>query len=105
MIENLLKPVNSWDELSNICTLIISDGANLLGVSYGQLSLLMFGILLPSATILFLASAGLALSGKKIARRIAMGLLGIGVIALAAFVALAIYALVFGSTWAHTSYV
>lgn len=104
MTENLLKPTNSWDELSNICTLIVSDGADLLGMSHGQLAVLLFGILLPTATLLFLVAAGLSLSGKKVARRIAMVILGLGVVSLAIFIGLIVYALVFGQTWAHTSY-
>lgn len=104
MIENLVKPTNSWDELSNIVTLIVSDGADLLGLSYGQLSLLLFGVLLPLSTILFMISAGLALSGKKVARRFAMVLFGLGVAALVSFVGLIVYAMVFGPTWAFTSY-
>lgn len=94
---------NSWDELSNICSSIMADGARLTGMSYGQFSLTMFGVLLPGAALFFLIAASLALSGKTVARRIAMVVLGLGVILLAAFIAAMAYAVICGSTWAYSS--
>lgn len=101
MPTRLIVPQNSSDELLNLSQLIMEDGAQLLGLTAGQFSLLLFGILLPGATIMFLTSASLALTRRKASRIVAMILLTIGCLCLAAFIALSAYAVICGQNWAH----
>lgn len=91
---------NSWDTLCGICARMLADGASLTGMSYGAFTLLCFGLLLPSAAILFLVSACTSLSGDKPAKIVAKICLALGSVSLAVVVGLLAYALICGSTWA-----
>lgn len=75
-----------------------------MGMSAGQFSLLLFGILLPGATVMFLISASLALTKRKVSRIVSIILLSIGCLCLATFIALAAYATICGQNWAHSEF-
>lgn len=91
---------NSWDNLSEIISRIITDGAQLIGVSDGFFSFLLFGFLLPVACLTFLISASLLLTRNKTGRIVAIVLLCLGCLALLAFLGLSAYAVIFGTHWA-----
>ncbi|MCM1032286.1 MAG: hypothetical protein NC405_00855 [Odoribacter sp.] len=100
----LPTPTNSWDELCNILTLIMHNGADLTGWSYGQYTLTAWCILMPSAVVLLIVSASLALANRKVGRYFAIAFLCVGVLCALAAVAMIAYAAVYGQTWAYTEY-
>ncbi len=95
---------SSWDNLAAVCSNIIADGASLCGISHGAMTFILFGLLLPLAVIFMMVSSGLALAGGKLQRRFAIGVYVLGIIAVAAFLALVAYSLICGSTWASAPY-
>lgn len=96
--------LNSWDELYNIISNIIKGGGEIFDISYGQFGLILLGILLPAATLLFLVSASTALTRNRTARVVAIITLGFGCLLLLTFLIMATCAIIFGSSWAHTPY-
>ncbi|MCM1035796.1 MAG: hypothetical protein NC406_00520 [Bacteroides sp.] len=88
------------DSLVTLTSAIMHDGATLLGWNDGAYAIMLFGVLLPAAAVLLLCSASLALSRHKASRIVAIVCLTLGCIALAAFIAMAAYAVIFGTTWA-----
>lgn len=89
-------------KLLDLVLRIFNDGGHLIGTSGGQFGCLLFGILLPAAVVALIISASVSLSQRKKGARIAAIIfLCIGVAAIAAFIALAAYAMIFGTTWAH----
>ena len=95
-----LEPLNALDRLCDIFLLIMRDGGNLTGMSYGEFTLLICGLLMPLAIVTLMAAASLALNPKKICRRFAIAFLVLGVLCAVAAFALVTYAAVFGQTWA-----
>ena len=53
----MIEVTNIWDELCNLCILILEDSSHVTGLSYGFLNIMLFVILGPSATLLFMTSA------------------------------------------------
>lgn len=86
----MIEVTNDWDMLCNICILILEGLSHVTGLSYGFLNIMLFVILGPSATLLFMTSAFTLLAGigtRKSQRIFAailfvMGLLVILVIAI-----------------------
>ncbi|MDE6721670.1 MAG: hypothetical protein K2J84_05940 [Bacteroidaceae bacterium] len=86
----MIEVTNIWDELCNMCILILEGLSHVTGLSYGFLNIMLFVILGPSATLLFMTSALTLLVNAEIrkSQRIfatilfAMGLLVVLMIAL-----------------------
>ena len=86
----MIEVTNIWDELCNMCILTLEGLSHVTGLSYGFLNIMLFVILGPLATLLFMTSAFTLLAniGTRKSQRIfaailfAMGWLVIFVIAL-----------------------
>ncbi len=100
MALQLLEPQNPLDQLLNICSLIIKDGATMLDMSSGQFAILLFGLLAVSV-ISFLISASLALTRRKLSRVMSIVMLNIGCVSLVTFISFSAYAVIYGSNWAR----
>lgn len=98
---NTISAQDGATKLLDIALRVFSDGGDLLNMSAGQFGCLLFGILLPTAVVTLIISAGLALSQHKKGRIAAIVFLCLGVVAIAAFLILSSYALICGKTWAH----
>ncbi len=100
----LSNPANSWDQLCNIFTHIMHDGGEVLGMTYGQFTLLVTTILEPLAILLLITAAALALNGRKPCRYAAVGLLCLGITAALTALGLFVYAAFAGQAWAFADY-
>lgn len=60
------KVTDTWDILCNFCILILENLSHMTGLSYGFLNILLFVILGPLATLLFMTSALTLLVNTKI---------------------------------------
>ena len=89
------------DGLADIISAILRNGAELLGLTYGQLAVGLFGVLLPLACIMCLCSASLALTRHKTSRFIAIVCLVLGCLSLLIFLSVLAYIVIFGTSWAH----
>lgn len=102
----ILSAHDGASRLLDIVLRIFDDGGALLGMSGPRFGCLLFLILLPAAVVSLLISACISLSQKpenKKNRIAAIVFLCIGVVAVAAFVGLAAYAMIYGTGWAHAS--
>lgn len=89
------------DGLVDIISAVLLNGTELLGLTYGQLAVGLFGVLLPISCIMCLCSASLALTRHKTSRIIAIGCLILGSISLLMFLSVFAYIVIFGTSWAH----
>lgn len=62
----MIEVTNTWDMLCNLCILILEDLSHATGLSYGFLNIMLFVILGPSATLLFMTSALTLLVNTKV---------------------------------------
>ncbi len=79
----MVKVTNSWDMLCNICILALENLSDVTGLSYGFLNIMLFVILGPLATLLFMTSAFTLLINteiKKLQRIVAAILFTIGLL-------------------------
>lgn len=53
----MIKVVDGWDIIFNLCILILENLSHMTGLSYGFLNITLFVILGPLATLLFMSSA------------------------------------------------
>ena len=53
----MIEVTNIWDMLCNMCILTLENLSHATGLSYGFLNIMLFVILGPSATLLFMTSA------------------------------------------------
>lgn len=53
----MIEIVNNWDIVCNICILILENLSHMTGLSYGFLNIMLFVIMGPLATLLFMSSA------------------------------------------------
>ena len=53
----MIKVTDIWDMLCNMCILILENLSHMTGLSYGFLNIMLFVILGPLATLLFMTSA------------------------------------------------
>ena len=58
MLNSLIKnPDNFCDELCNDCIILLSEVANTLGISYGELNVYLFVIGMPALIVWFIVSS------------------------------------------------
>lgn len=53
----MIEVTNEWDLICNLCILILENLSHMTGLSYGFLNIILFVILGPLATLLFMSSA------------------------------------------------
>lgn len=53
----MIEVVNNWDIVCNLCILILENLSHMTGLSYGFLNIVLFVIMGPLATLLFMSSA------------------------------------------------
>lgn len=53
----MIEVTNSWDTLCNCCILIMEHMSHLTGLSYGLINILLFVVLGPLSTLIFMVSS------------------------------------------------
>ena len=61
----MIIETNVWDILCNLCIFILENLSHITGLSYGFINIMLFVVLGPLATVLFLSSSVLLLLDLK----------------------------------------
>lgn len=76
----MVEVTNSWDSLCNMCIWVMKNLSYITGMSYGLINILLFVILGPLSTLIFMASSIIAKKKGKYSKQFSVVLDIVGIV-------------------------